>query len=103
MKVRLYKGPMGGKVIEHPDFGANEIIVAGPKRMSRKRKYDMMRDRYANASVYYPGRPIEPMVQARYRICMGLFGNDKSLVHAPIRHPDGSIFYEFVEGSARDL
>lgn len=110
MKVRLVKGPFGGKVLDHPAPGRNELIYRGPKRMSRKKQWEMMADRtgyYESVS----GRWLPPHVEARYKICMGWFSNKGSLVdptgpevaviHAPLYHPDGSIFYEYVKGSER--
>lgn len=99
MKVRLYRGPFDGKVMEHTAAGANEIRIVGPKRMSRKQRYEWEREQYMNRPYDYfvldkSGRvtPSQrngfPHVVVNYKICIGPG-------HVPMRHPDGSIFYEW--------
>jgi hypothetical protein len=108
MKARLYKGPFSGKVVDCD--GHNEIIITGPKRMTRKQRYD------AEIEFYHSGkhgfvayRP--PLVKARYRVCAintptnpMLMPNTSNspvtslqVVPTVLMHPDGSIFYEFVD------
>ena len=103
MKVRLVKGPFSGRVFEGD--GRNDLIVNGPKKMTRKARYEWERDQYQNYAAYGPHtstRARLPMVEARYKICMGMFNNGYTMVHAPLRHPDGSIFYEYVANSKRE-
>jgi hypothetical protein len=79
MKVRLYRGPFDGKVMNQP--AGTSLYIAGPKKMSRKQKYEWMRDQQ-NYSYLGQIRPY-PMVEAEYRLVHGC------------RHPDGSYFYEW--------
>lgn len=97
MKVKLYKGPFNGK--SYTTDGRNDILVRGPKPMTRRQKYEWEMDCYHSFNY----RPL-PTVEARYRIAMrAIQTGPNSLVHAPATHPDGSIFYEYVEGSKREL
>lgn len=105
MKIRFVKGPFGGKTLNYSDAGRNEIIYRGPKRMTRKARYEYERNRMQNLNNYgyYGGMAGGPQVEARYRLCMGMFNDGHSMVHAPLRHPDGSLFYEYVKDSIREL
>lgn len=105
-KIRLVGGPFGGKVENHSGlYGQSEIILRGPKKMTRKQKYDYLRDNYDPYSMYpagdgkmiLPGARF-PQVEARYRI--SYHPQDPRLL---AMHPDGSIFYEYVEGSKREF
>ena len=105
-KIRLVGGPAGGKVIETPDYGRNEIIITGPKKMTRKQKWDWIRDHADHVRFMGTGKgPYDmasgamPKVEARYRITRHPMAGP----YAPCMHPDGSIFYEYVEGSKREL
>jgi len=92
-KIRLYRGPFDGKVLDHRDAGRNEIVLRGTKPMTRKQKYEFQRDLYASTA-YNPYQPLDhqlPIVTARYRIVM-MFANGVSV---PCQHPDGSLFYEW--------
>jgi hypothetical protein len=100
MKARLWKGPFSGKVVECD--GRNELIMDGPKPMSRKQRYEWIRDNQDNSNVAWQSFKgpayLYPRVRAVYRICMmsdGIGFGGQSL-GPPYRHPDGSIFYEFI-------
>lgn len=95
MKIRLVKGPFGGRVMQGD--GRNDIIIRDKKKMNRQQQFEWFR----NFSDSY-NRPF-PQVEARYQIAMGNFVQGHTMVYAPLRHPDGSLFYEFVEGSKREL
>lgn len=123
-RVRLVGGPAGGKVLEESATrrcGPNEIIVRVPRKMTRKRKIEIMTDpnyypTYYASAQGTPGswrdiRMIDGMVEARYRMSvhphfaryqfppeLGM-----SVHNIPCMHPDGSVFYEYIEGSKRDL
>lgn len=123
-KVRLVGGPFGGKIIDEPRYhGQNEIIMTGPKKMTRKRKMEILSD-----PNYYPmyyasqqGAPdswkdvrlIDGRIEARYRRSIHPHFAQAStsdsdeygvrLYSLPCVHPDGSVFYEYVEGSRKDL
>lgn len=96
-KVRLVGGPFGGKVMNF-DGGAM-LIMRGPKKMSRKARYEWMRD---NQQSFYSSRAPGPIVEAKYELCTGPFGNHTTVVMAPLRHPDGSLFYKYIEGTKRE-
>lgn len=96
-KIRLVGGPFGGKVESGPGLGRNEIVMRGPKKMTRKQKWEWMRDTDFRYGI---DRPM-PQVEARYRIAMhpySVAGNNG----IPCMHPDGSIFYAYVEGSKKE-
>lgn len=111
-KIRLVGGPLGGKVVDDPYlYGKNEVVMRGPKKMTRKQQYDWMRgdnmDKYHLYSAniqdnLYPQKSAMPQVEARYRISIHphAFVTNGSI---PCMHPDGSIFYEYVEGSKREF
>lgn len=107
MKIRLYRGPFNGKVFEHRDAGRNEILIRGPKPMSRKAQYLAQKNHFEKES--FPPRPWEhPVIEATYRIVnlprpiitgpISVRGiNTNFAVHQGYcMHPDGSIFYEWV-------
>jgi hypothetical protein len=110
-KIRLVGGPFGGKVMDSPNFGRNVIILTGPKRMTRRQQYDWFVNNVANPTSS-PIRP-QPRVQAKYELCIGPFVDSSSInntntmmanmVMAPLRHPDGSLFYKYIEGSKREF
>lgn len=100
-KIRLVGGPFGGKVMDSSNFGRNVIIITGPKRMTRKQQYDWFVNNVANHASS-PIRP-PPRVQAKYELCIGPFADSSSMVMAPLRHPDGSLFYKYLEGSKREV
>lgn len=120
-KIRLVGGPFGGKVIDDPKlYGRNEIIYRGPKKMTRKRRLELMSDpnyypMYHLSATGAPGgwkdpRMIDGMVEARYKVAMHphspTLSNWRTGIHEPFlpaMHPDGSIFYEYVEGTRKDL
>lgn len=104
-KIRLVGGPAGGRVMNDSSYGRNEIIYRGTKKMTRREQMDYLRDNYDPYSMYrvgngkmmLPGARL-PIVEARYRISR--HPQDPRLL---AMHPDGSIFYEYVEGSKREL
>lgn len=103
-RIRLVGGPFGGKVIDAGSlYGRNEIVYRGPQRMTRKDRYDHMRDnyRFGVGPDYY--RHIMPQTEARYRLAMRVHSNGTQMITAPCQHPDGSLFYEYEEGSKREL
>lgn len=96
MKARLWKGPFAGKVFDCS--GQPTVVFTGPKRMSRKARYEWMQEQYRDPfSPYAYMGPTAfskgPRVDATYRMVIrrGINGNE------PWTHPDGSIFYEFVD------
>ena len=100
-KIRLYKGPLSGKVMEHPRAGANELVVLGGKKMSRKEKYEFDLAHYRNN---FYGQPIRyPMVEARYKLVVRAVQVGGGFANAVCTHPDGSLFYEYVEGTKREF
>lgn len=97
-KIRTVKGPLGGKTMYVGSLvGQNEIVLTGPKRMTRNQRmghrFDMMNRGYIGP---------DPMVEARYRLAMRYHQVGNNVVNVPCQHPDGSYFYEYVEGSVRD-
>lgn len=100
MKIRLYKGPFNGK--SYATDGRNDIIIAGPKPMTRRQKFEWQQKEY-RAGMFNPtGMRRLPQVEAHYRIAMRPIMTGSGVVYAPATHPDGSIFYEYVEGSKRE-
>ena len=100
IKVRLVKGPFGGKVMEFR--GPEEIIVInGPKRMTRRQRYEeAISNRNYN---YLPADIPNKMVRARYQKAIRpMSGNDGIMHYVHLQHPDGSFFYEFVKGSKEE-
>lgn len=111
MKIRLVGGPFGGKVEKSPNlYGRNEIVMRGPKKMTRKEKWEWQNEQYEKNRMDSRHYPIEyPRVEARYRISRHpqspTYHNPiTGVVSAimPCMHPDGSIFYEYVEGSKKE-
>jgi hypothetical protein len=83
-KVRLYKGPFSGQVRTAPSV-SDALVFQGPKRMTRRQRYEWMVNHYSTHS----GPEPFPMVRARYRVALDPY------TKTPLRHPDGSIFMEF--------
>ena len=100
-KIRLYRGPFDGKVMDLPEAGRNTIVIAGPKPMSRKQRYEWEREQYMNfpydfvmsksGKIQKQLNPRFPQVTANYRLCMDFVRG----ISIPLRHPDGSLFYEW--------
>lgn len=88
MKIRLYRGPFNGKVFDSPDAGKKEILISGIKPMTRRQRYDWDREYMKNIATFPATVPRYPRVTAAYAICL-----DSAM--EPLRHPDGSIFYEW--------
>lgn len=89
--VRLVGGPFGGKRMDVSDAGANEIIIRGQKRLTRKQRYEMMR----NDPFFYNNYGRVPIVMARYQLSIRPHVNQDYMANLPCMHPDGSLFYEF--------
>lgn len=95
MKARMWKGPFSGKIIE-ANGQPLTLVVTGPKRMSRKARYEWIQEQYRDPQSRYAMMGLSgmtgPRVDATYRMVIkrGYSGNE------PWTHPDGSIFYEFV-------
>ena len=96
MKIRLAGGPFNGKVLQGD--GRNEIIMTGPKKMRREDEWQWR----LSDPLHGAYRP-KPRIEARYRIAMRMQGIGTTVVNAPCQHPDGSVFYEFVKGSKREV
>ena len=103
MKVRLVGGPFGGQVKEVPYgsqvYGSNEIVMRGSKRMTRKQRYEL----FAKQNEVMPWHSRVPTVTARYKVAMRPHRNGEIVSYMPCMHPDGSLFYEFIEGSKTEL
>lgn len=87
MKIRLYRGPLDGKVLEG-NYGYNEIIL-GLKKLTREQKYEWrakLLNNYSYVGTVQGGGSLSmtqaPMVQAEYQ-------------QTRLHHPDGSVFYEW--------
>ena len=94
MNARLYKGPFSGKVLKNW-HGGNVILMSGPKKMSRRQRYEAEAEYYRSGS-YSSTLPFQiPMVEAEYRIVMRPVSFGMSSGLAPCTHPDGSVFYEW--------
>ena len=103
-KIRLVGGPFGGKVMEDPNlYGRNDIVMRGPKKMTRKQQYEFFVNNDRMGTFPRPGfADAFPRVEARYELCVSHFGDGVTMVMAPMRHPDGSLFYKYIEGSKRE-
>lgn len=100
MKVRLWKGPFNGKVIEH---SLDSVIrMTGPKKLTRDQKYKFFAE-----SQTYPYHHLTPRVVADYQMVMRpmTFEYRGELIYqqTPVVHPDGSYFYEYIKDSKRDF
>jgi len=92
-KIRTVKGPLGGRSFKTTRAGMTEIVLTGPKRETREQKWERLRSQ----PYYLAGH--SPMVKATYQIAMRHINIGNGVVYAPCMHPDGSFFYEYVEGS----
>jgi hypothetical protein len=82
VKIRLYRGPFDGKILNQT--AGTSLYMAGPKKMSRKQKYEWAAKQYKDSSQRWNHfAPAYPIVEAEYRLVHGC------------RHPDGSYFYEW--------
>lgn len=94
MKIRLYRGPLNGKVMEG-SFNS-EAIILGPKKMSREALWKYQ-------SNMQPSDPRHPMVRCLYRkvvvsgITHSAVGDGMVFSDIACMHPDGSYFYEYVK------
>lgn len=115
MKVRLYKGPFSGKVMESKEAGQNIILIRGDKKMSRIARYEAEYEWHRSGNAIFGTRWQPPLVEAEYRICHGPSGLpthpvNYSLSHVTsgqssqivMMHPDGSLFYEWT-GKKREF
>jgi hypothetical protein len=90
MKIRFYKGPFGGKV-QKVSYMSNRYTLRFPKKMTRAEKHDFLMNQYQMQG--YPAHVSQlPIVQADYEVMRDPYGR-------PWEHPDGSIFFKYVEGS----
>lgn len=87
MKIRLYRGPFDGKVL-NGNF-AIHAIVTGDKKLTREQQYEWrakMIDSNNFMSMTNGGKfnmlPSRPQVRAEYS-------------QTRFQHPDGSVFYEW--------
>lgn len=103
-KIRLVGGPFGGKVVDDPKFyGGNEIVYRGPKKMTRRQRYEHEANMYKNPQFMYMSPEMRyPQAEARYRMSIHPYAFQAN-GSIPCMHPDGSIFYEYVEGSKREF
>lgn len=97
IKARLYKGPHNGKIIECD--GRTEIIVRYPKKLTRRRRYDLLAEKFGGVAW-----PYIPYVEATYKMLVRPHPNlgGMSFTNVICIHPDGSYFYQYVEGSKRE-
>lgn len=103
MKVRLVKGPFGGKVMDVSE--QETITITGPKRETREQKYNRMAENFSSGQFRtYWGHEATPMVRATYRRAVrphySLDGSRTFLLACV--HPDGSVFYEWT-GDKREF
>jgi len=100
MKVRLWRGPFNGKVVEYHSM-APVICMSGPKKLTREQKYKMFRE-----SDIYPYQLQTPVVAADYKMVMRPvvfeYNDELILKEVPVQHPDGSYFFEYVDGSKKE-
>jgi hypothetical protein len=84
--------------------GGPDLKYRGQRRMTRKKQYELMVENHRN--LYHTTDEILRsigMTEAHYRIAYRMHTNGYNVGNMPCMHPDGSIFYEYVEGSRRDL
>lgn len=104
MKARLFRGPFNGKVIETD--GRTEILYAGPKPMSKRKRWERAAELYKEGTppYYYNGNGIDHIidqenhVRSVYRMAMRTnIGPGGMVQRSFCYHPDGSIYYEWVK------
>lgn len=113
-KVRLIKGPFGGKVMNtrEPE-GTNIIRVTGTPKLTREQRYEFEKKAYAKGSGYMDwskgtyAHNVFPIVEAEYQLCIAprrlispshvVLTHDTAsqIIETICMHPDGSFFYEF--------
>lgn len=98
MKIRLWRGPLSGKVIE--GYFGDIAVVTGPKKMSRKQmdEWRMSNDwNFLTPDAFM--RPFIPMVKCQYRrvrVTTAETNSGSVVFHdIPAVHPDGSWFYAY--------
>jgi hypothetical protein len=79
VKIRLYRGPHDGKVLN--GYFGNTEFIDGPRKMTREQKYEW-RGYQIDNSMYGSPELTWPMIRAEYR-------------RTNCQHPDGSVFYEW--------
>lgn len=95
-KIRLYRGPLNGKVFDHRDAGADTIVIRAHKPMSRRERYGYDRERFMNTAAFDPTRFQYPVITERYNLVMRPVDTENgNIVAVPLYHPDGSLFYEW--------
>lgn len=95
MKVKLYKGPFSGKSLDTD--GRDVIIMTGPKKMDRKQQLKHWHEQNDRYGYHYP--VVNLMVEARYRKAVRYVQMGNELRPVPCLHPDGSVYFEYEEGS----
>jgi hypothetical protein len=80
-----------------PRYGP-ELIIRDKKKMTRKQYWEWLQEHSDRASFINPAPGLLPQVEARYT--QSFHPMDHRL---PAMHPDGSIFYHYVEGSRREF
>lgn len=98
MKIRLYRGPLDGKIFEGR-YG-DVAIITGPKKMSRKQLDEWRRSdswTYLTPDAFMrPHRPVVKCEYRRMRVSTADFNGGNVIFHdIPCVHPDGSWFYVY--------
>lgn len=103
MKIKLYKGPFSGK--SYTTDGREELVVSGPKPMTRKQKYEHQVNAAGGFNNFGSWTPrIFPRVEARYRMVYRVHETGNGMLcNVPCMHPDGSVFFEYVPGSKQEF
>ena len=108
-KVRLVKGPFGGRVVGCSSSGSNEIKITGPTPMTRLQRHRWQLEAYRqfNFTIGIHGditeSPQFPRTSALYRLAVKPHHGPGTVATVACMHPDGSLFYEYVEGSRKDF
>lgn len=104
MKIRLVGGPFGGKVVNGSP--GSVLVFRGPKKMTRKQRYEFEMKQYQDNKTngYYSGLARTPIVEARYQVShRAQQASNGQMFMAPCMHPDGSVFYEYIDGSKTEV
>lgn len=100
MKIRTVKGPLGGRSYTTTLAGRTHVVLTGEKRMTRQQRWKAASDQYKSTGI--PAGLYGHRVKATYEIAMRHINTGNGVVYAPCMHPDGSFFYEYVEGSSHE-
>lgn len=94
MKVRLYRGPLDGKILTNQR--GDEIVVQGNKKVSRQALWEYQQNREA----FDPERPLVRCIYRKIKrpmISQSAYAGHSIVVSDVVcMHPDGSFFYEYV-------